>query len=578
MSDNSVTKRLSAILAADVAGYTRLMEEDSDGTVAAWQTARSNVIDPSIAEHTGRIVKHTGDGFLAEFSTVQSAVECAVAMQDGLTSSSLEFRMGINLGDIIDDGEDIHGEGVNIAARIEALAEAGGISISGSAFEQVRNRLNCQFEDTGEHNVKHVSAPVRVYRIVRSDIPVAALVSSELPLPDKPSIAVLPFENMSGDPEQEYLADGMAEDLLTSLSQIHELFVIARNSSFSYKGQNPDIRKVSKDLGARYILEGSVRKAGTRVRITSQLIDGTNGMHVWAERYDRELGDIFELQDDITSNIATALQIELTEGKQLKFRRSQTKSLPGWQVFQQAQYHLRRFSRGDNMIARDLLQTALQHDPKFVSAMSLLAWTYLVETRLPWGSSTDDAIASGLALVDRATKLTGENPDVLSMLGLFRLAQEEYDLSEEANRRAVDLGPNIADIHVGYALLLNMRNRPEEAIAMLENAKRLCPIYPDWYLGILGISYRLLKRYDDAIEADQRRLKMNPNNAFSDIRLAAVYVEIGDIDQARHHVKEALKKQPNYRVSNLSETDRYEDPELMRQYENLLRKAGLPEA
>jgi adenylate cyclase len=347
MNDSGVTKRLSAILAADIAGYTRLMESDSDGTVAAWKAARTETIDPSIAKHSGRIVKHTGDGFLAEFETVQAAVECAVAMQDGLKSSSLKFRMGINLGDIIDDGEDIHGEGVNIAARIEALAEEGGVSLSGGAYEQVRNRLDCRFEDTGEHEVKHVTAPVRVYRILSTQGEfVTNLPVEELQLPDKPSIAVLPFDNMSGDPEQEYFVDGIVEDILTTLSKIPALFVTARNSSFKYKGQSPDLRDVGRDLGVKYVVEGSVRKAGNSVRVTAQLIDTLDGKHVWADKYDGELDDIFELQDRITREIVIRLEVNLTEGEQVSIWRERSGSPLVYETFVKARDHYIRFSRG----------------------------------------------------------------------------------------------------------------------------------------------------------------------------------------------------------------------------------------
>ena len=307
MDEDGRHKRLSAILIADVAGYTRLIEQDTDGTVAAWQAARAEVIDPAIAEHAGRVVKLTGDGFLAEFPTV---LQAAISMQEQFANSPLEFRMGVNLGDIVDDGDDIHGEGVNIAARIEGLAEPGGICISGGVYDQVRNRIEHGFEDMGEHVVKHVSAPVRVYglQVEIAESGPAQMKPSDLPLPDKPSIAVLPFENMSGDPEQQYFSDGITEDIITDLSKASGLFVIARNSVFTYRGRAVKVQDVSRDLGVRYVLEGSVRKAGNRVRVTAQLIDGSSGGHLWAERYDRDLTDIFEVQDAVTQQIVAALK------------------------------------------------------------------------------------------------------------------------------------------------------------------------------------------------------------------------------------------------------------------------------
>jgi TolB-like protein/tetratricopeptide (TPR) repeat protein len=580
MSVTRPNRRLSAVLIADVTGYTKLVEEDTEGTVAAWKSARARVIHPAISERDGRIVKLTGDGFLAEFSTVQDAVTCAIAIQEQiLTSQSLlNFRMGVHLGDVVDDGEDIHGEGVNIAARIETLADSGGICVSAAVYEQVRNRIDATYEDIGEHEVKHVSAAVRVFRInLGCTTPINANNEGQRLHLDRPSIAVMPFENMSGDPAQEYLADGIAEDILTNLSQINELFVIARNSSFAFKGEYQDLRKVAKDLSVRYFLKGSLRQAGTRLRITAQLIDGTDGSQLWSERYDRELHDIFELQDDITSNITTALQVKLTEGQQITIRRNQTQSYFAWKSYQLAQFHRRQFTLGDNAMARDLVQTALQHDPQFVSALSLLALTYVAEARQPWSASQDDAIRIGLGVIDRAMKLNPDNPEVLSALGDFLLMQNKHEKSENAHRRAVALGPNIADIHVYLAFVLNMRNKPKEAISLIENAMRMCPIYPDFYLGILGISYRLLNRHADAIDVDQRRLRMNPDNVFSDLRLSAIYTEIGDTKQGRHHLDEALKKQPSYRISHLAKTDPYENPHIMRHYENLLRNAGLPE-
>jgi adenylate cyclase len=322
MADSPDRRRLAAVLAADVAGYTRLMEQDTDGTVAAWKAARDDVIEPIVADHAGRIVKLTGDGFLVEFPAVQDAVKCAIALQEGLAASTLDFRMGVNLGDIVDDGHDIHGEGVNIAARIEALADAGGISISGSVHEQVRNRIDAAYEDRGEHEVKHVSAPVRVYaiRLVSSDSE-KLTEATPPPLPDKPSVAVLPFDNMSGDPEQNYFADGITEDIITEISKIDALFVISRNSTFTYKGKTAKAQDICRDLGVRHVVEGSVRKSGDRVRVTAQLIDGKSGGHIWAERFDRALVDIFAVQDEITEQIVRALEVNLVDEARARLAR-----------------------------------------------------------------------------------------------------------------------------------------------------------------------------------------------------------------------------------------------------------------
>ena len=307
MADNSLQQRLAAVLAADVVGYTRLMEEDTEGTVAAWQAVRDGVINPTVSDHSGRIVKLTGDGFLAEFPTVHEAVNCGIAMQEGFADSVLQFRIGINLGDIIDDGQDIHGEGVNVAARIETLADPGGISISGGVFDQVRNRIDASYEDRGEQKVKNVSAPVRVYAIRLSG---SAAIESSVgsSVADKASIAVLPFGNMSDNREYEFLADGLTEDIITLLARIPGFFVIARNSSFSYKGQSPDIRAVGRDLGVRYVVEGSLRPVGENMRITTQLIEAESGQHLWAGRYDRPVDEIHQVQDEVTMGIVAQLE------------------------------------------------------------------------------------------------------------------------------------------------------------------------------------------------------------------------------------------------------------------------------
>ena len=336
MEKQEPSRRLSAVFIADIAGYTKLVEQDTEGTVSELKSVRANVINPAISRLNGRIIKHTGDGFLAEFQSVQDAVDCAIEMQTGLRTSSLKFRMAVNLGDVIDDGEDIYGEGVNIAARLEALAEPGGISISGGVFDQVRNRVQANFEDLGEHEVKHVSAPVRVYKIevsISENTQSSKLLDTNV-LTDKPSIAVLPFDNMSGDPEQEFFADGMAEDIITSLSRYRSLFVIARNSTFAYKGTSFNLKDVSQALGVRYLVEGSVRKSGSRIRVTAQLIEGDTNIHIWAERYDRVIEDIFALQDEITEAVVSAIGPEIDQAERDTAKRLPPENLDAWVLYQ----------------------------------------------------------------------------------------------------------------------------------------------------------------------------------------------------------------------------------------------------
>ncbi len=370
-------RRLSAVLMADIAGYTRLVEMDTDGTVAAWKIARSEIIEPTIAEFSGSIVKFTGDGFLAEFSSVQDVVNCAVELQRRLIHSSLEFRMGVSLGDIVDDGKDIHGEGINIAARIESLAQPRSINITGPVYEAVKNRVDVSFEDTGEHTVKNVSEPVRVYRVVdQQHVPDAPDIRAApiLELPDKPSIAVLPFDNMSGDPEQEYFSDGVVEDIITALSGFRSIFVIARNSSFAYKGIAKDVTSIGIELGVRYVLEGSVRKSATRVRITAQLIEASSGVHLWAKRYDRILEDVFELQDEITETIVAAIEPELELAERERAHRKSAGDLDAWEKYQRGMWHAYKFNGEDAQRAETFFSAALESNPDYAPALAGLAW------------------------------------------------------------------------------------------------------------------------------------------------------------------------------------------------------------
>ena len=377
MSSGRVERRLAAILAVDVAGYSRLMGEDEEGTLAALRAVRRELGDPKVAEHRGRIVKTTGDGLLVEFASVVDAVRCAVEMQREMIARNtaipaerrIEFRMGINVGDIIIEDGDIFGDGVNIAARLEALAEPGGICLSAAAHEQVRDRLDLTFDDLGEQQVKNITRPVRTYAVdlgvpFRAALPAAA----PLPLPDKPSIAVLPFQNMSGDPEQEYFADGIVEDIITALSRIRWLFVIARNSTFTYKGQHVDVKRVGREMGVRYVLEGSVRRGGNRVRITAQLIDAGSGAHVWADRYDRDLNDIFAVQDEITASVAAAIEPALAEAEQQRVLRKPPERLDAWEACQRGFWHFHRYAAEENRLALDFFRQAIGLDPNFAPA------------------------------------------------------------------------------------------------------------------------------------------------------------------------------------------------------------------
>ncbi len=583
-------RKLAAILAADVVGYSRLMGEDEAGTLDALRAHREGLIEPKIAEHEGRIVKLMGDGALVEFGSVVAAVECAVAIQQGMAERNscvpddrrIEFRIGINLGDVIVEGDDIYGDGVNVAARLEGISAPGGICVSDMVYQNLLKKIDVAFADLGEQTLKNIDRRIRVWQwtsesarpdAALQDIPTPVL----QPLPDKPSIAVLPFDNMSGDPEQEFLADGLAEDIITALSKVSEMFVIARNSTFAYKGKSSDIRQVASELGVRTVLEGSVRRAGDRVRITAQLIDAKTGRHLWAERYDRQIVDIFDLQDEITQEVVTALEVRLTKGEQVRLRRRQTNHVEAWDLYVRALACLTHFTREDSVMARELVQRAIQLDSKFAGAWALLAWTHYADARVGWDESNEASLKKGVEAALKGLAIDQNDADAYAMLGALRALQRQYDEAIEAGRRAIELSPSAADHYVMYAVTLNFVGRAEEAVNLIQKAMRLSPFYADWYLGIIGQSYRMLGRFDEAIAADKERLARNPDNAYSDLRLAAVYAELGRDEEARFYVREALKKNPNYSLDQVRDTDPYPDAAEMEHYLDLLRKAGLPE-
>ena len=577
MGDRSIQQRLAAVLAADVVGYTRLMEKDTEGTVAAWQAVRDDVINPTVDAHSGRIVKLTGDGFLAEFPTVHEAVKCGLEMQQGFAESTLDFRIGINLGDIIDDGQDIHGEGVNVAARIEALADPGGICISGSVHVQVRNRIEASYEDLGEKEVKNVSAPVRVYRVggpqketeVRAEAPVLAL-------PDKPSIAVLPLTNMSGDPEQEYFADGITEDVITDLSKVSGLFVIARNSSFAYKDQNPDVRQVCRDLGVRYVLEGSVRKAGGRVRINSQLIDGSTGGHLWAERYDRNLEDIFAVQDEVTREIVDALKVALTTGERTR-REGRGKVNPeAYDCLVRARTCIYQFSAEAMIESRAMLERAIALDPGFAPAYALLSLVHCMEYANGWNDAGPDHLTSALELAHKARAADEHEPQAYLVLALTQMWLRNLEDAERAGERAIELDPNFAQAFTALGAVRDYAGRHESAIALLQQALRLDPKF-DLAIHFLGRAQFSLARYDDAEASFKRRLIHVPQSDMTRVFLASLYGHTGRHEEALQMWRELLKINPDFSVEHLRRVLPFRDPAWFDRFLGGLRNAGLPE-
>ena len=534
-------RRLSAVLMADVAGYTRLVEEDTDGTVAAWTAARADVIDPAIGAHSGHIVKFTGDGFLAEFSSVQGAVNCAIDLQRDLAASPLGFRIGVSLGDVIDDGTDIHGEGVNIAARIEALAEPGGICVSGDVYNQVRNRIDATFTDMGEHTVKHVSSPVRVYRwveVASDTIPGEANPDDVPALPDKPSIVVLPFTNMSGDPEQEYFSDGITEDIITELSRFRSLFVIARNSSFHYKGQSPRVQDVGRELGIHYVVEGSVRRAGNRVRITAQLVEAESGNHLWAERYDRDLENIFDVQDEVVQEIAASVPGQLNVAAMDRARRRPAESLSAYDCLLRGEWLMFRDFTDRNVIP--LFERAVEIDPQCARAYIQLARLHAYS--FTQGVPVDEAARSAFPLAEKALELSPSDPSIQSIAAATYMMMCEHHLARQHMERAISLNPNDGEVMASAVFVLNYLGDQEEGLRWDRIRARHDPVSSDGYRENTVDLYYMARRYEDAI-AVFRGWRNPPFHML--LELAAAYAQNGQPEEAKAAYDHYLRELPD---------------------------------
>jgi len=542
----SQTRRLAAILAADVAGYSRLMGADEEGTLAALKAIRRELGDPKVKEHRGRIVKTTGDGLLIEFASVVDAVRCAVEVQRGMAERNaevpearrIEFRIGINLGDIIRDGRDIFGDGVNIAARLEALSEPGGICVSGIVHDQVRDKLDVAFEDMGERQVKNISRPVHVWRRRLGAKPVIPA-STPLPLPDKPSIAVLPFANMSGDPEQEYFADGMVEEIITALSRIRWLFVIARNSSFTYKGQAVDVKQVGRELGVRYVLEGSVRKAGDRVRITGQLIDAATGVHLWADRFDGSLKDVFELQDRVASSVAGVIEPTLQAAEIRRAAERPTSDPTTYDLYLRALPLWSTYEKDRIIRALDLLGQAIERAPHYGPALALAAQCYNVLAVSGW---TDDSEASHRKAIDlarQALRWAPDDPDALANAGfVLGVLGEDIDLAIASIDRSLALNPSFARGWAWSAVLRNVAGQPDIAIEHFNRSLRLNPRDRMGTFSIpLGTSYFLKRQFDDAASILLTSVQEAPTFAVAYRLLASCYAHMGRLDDAREIVR-----------------------------------------
>ena len=585
MADQTPKRRLAAVLAADVAGYTRLMERDTDGTVAAWQAARDGVIDPAVAAHSGRLVKFTGDGFLAEFPSVQDAVGCALAIQADLAGNPLDFRMGINLGDIVDDGRDIHGEGVNVAARLESLAPPGGICISGEVHTMVRNRIDYPFRDLGEHAVKHVTHPVRVIEIGPASSGKSGVITSPAPATRtkpspgaRPSIAILPFENMSGDAEQEYFSDGIAEDIITDLSKVSALMVIARNSSFTFKGRAVDVKEAAGKLGVRYVLEGSVRKAGNRVRITAQLIDGADGGHLWAERYDRDLEDIFAVQDEVTRNIVEALKVRLTDDESKRIGIAGTQSLAAYDYVLRGRELVYRYTPEAVAEAERLFEKAIELDTAFSAAYSNLSWALFVHYTSGWDGAGKDMLDRGFRMAQKAVELAPNDPLARRTLSLGYTWNGDLDRAIAEMDSAIVLDPNFADAYSGRGYILSYAGRAEEAIESLDRAIRLNPLYPNIWLHFLAHARFMLGDYGAAAELLERRVRLHPGTDISRVLLAACYGHLGRRGDARRAWAEVLEINPDFSIEQKARVLPYKRPGDWDRFVDGLAKADIDQA
>jgi len=628
MADEGFKRKLAAILSADVKGYSRLMEEDEEATIRTLTEYR-DIIAKQVKLHKGRVVDSPGDNVLADFASVVDALKCAVQTQNEIDEQNenlpvnrkMEFRIGLNLGDVAEEHGRIYGDGVNVAARIESLADPGGICISRTAYDQVRKKLTLGYEYLGEHSVKNIDEPVRVYRVLTApehagkvigektaagkkwrrlaysavacliivaggltawniylqktrSITPASKKNMAFPLPDKPSIAVLPFANMSGDPKQEYLSDGLTEDIITALSKSNSLLVIARNSTFTYKSKPVKVQQVAENLGVRYVLEGSIQIDEDKVRITAQLIDAVKGYHVWSERYDRDLKDIFALQDDITKKVLTALRVKLTSGEDARIYAKSTDNLEAYLKSLEGYKYLMLHNEEANHLARQMFNEAIALDPNYSAAYQNLAWTYVFDVGYGWTKSRAKSLEKASEYAEKALALDDSQAYAYAALSAVHVQKGELNEAVALREKAVDLVPNSANYHALLGLgILWMGGRTDEAIQEFKIANRLDPFPPNWILYYLGVAYRVKGEYDKAIEIFKKVIKRNPDYWLSHLGLAACYGLQGREEEARAAATEVLRIRPNFSIAKIKSP--YRDPADKNRTLEVLRKAGL---
>ena len=630
MDPKTFHRKLAAILSADVAGYSRLMQDDEAATVATLENYKQ-VFSDLIKQHRGRVVDSPGDNLLAEFASVVDAVQCAVAVQKELQARDAElpenrkmlFRIGVNLGDVIEEGDRIYGDGVNIAARLEGLADPGGICISKTAFDQIETKLPLGYEFLGEQTVKNIARPVGAYRVVleprvtggrrsgkRMALVALALVlvaaagvglwkvflqpveptapvvekadpaKMALPLPDKPSIAVLPFVNMSDDPKQEFFSDGITDEIIRALSKLSQLFVIARNSTFTYKGRPTSAKQISEALGVRYVLEGSVRRDGDRARISMQLVDALTGHQLWAERYDRDLKDIFSLQDEITMKIVTEMRVKLTAGESARLAARGTKNLDAYLKTLEAAEQLGRWTKDSNIAAKQLLEEAIAFDPGYHMSYLLLSVTHDADVFFGTTESPQRSIRTGIEFAEKAISLDETNGVAYGQLGLLYIRLKQYDKAVEQAEKAALLGPNNFETNRMAAQVLARAGKVELALPLLDNAIRLNPLPRYTFLIAAGSIYHQAKRYEKALEIYRKAAQLEPKNTGGHVGMAATSSMMGKMEEAREAIAELCRVDPNYSLEQVKKTlvlrgDK--DQEAVSRFVQGLRSAGIPD-
>ncbi len=626
MTAQEVKRKLAAILSADVKGYSRLMGEDEVQTFKTL-SAYFQIMTTLIHKHQGKVLNIAGDNLFADFESVVDAVLCGVEVQKELRTKNaelpegqrVEFRIGINLGDVIREGENIYGDGVNIAERVQSLADGGGICISGTAYDQVENKLGLGYEYLGEQTVKNIAKPVRVYRVLMESeavgkvigekkvkprqwqrtaialmvvlvVVVAAVVVWRLyfrptppievaskekmafPLPDKPSVAVLPFVNMSEDPKQEFFSDGVTEEIITALSKSPYLFVIARQSTFTYKGEPVKIKQVAEELGVRYVLEGSVRRSGEKVRITAQFIDAMTGYHLWAERFDRDLKDIFTLQDEIAFKIMKTVHEKLELTATRKSGRG-TRNVEAFLKILEGREHVNRATKEDNVLARKLFEEAITLDPNHATAYTYLAWTYMVDAS--FGKSPEESFRRAMELGQRAVALDESEAFAHASLGNFYTYAGQFEKAIGHAERGIALDPNLPGVLLNSGVALAHSGRPEEAIPLLQKALRLNPFAPSYYFVILSVACRMAGRFDEAIEQAKRAVEQNPQDHLAYLALTAGCILAGREGEARNAAAEVLKMKPGFSLEQFERALPYRDKSFVDRSIDAWRKAGL---